>query len=81
MLAINHTKRVFIKQKNDKGSLEFYLQMPSRIYKDAEHSGTHGGHAQQLCFQQNLLQFIRIGGEFVPLQTHVKITVLGFLQS
>lgn len=55
--------------------------MPSRIYKDAEHSGTHGGHAQQLCFQQNLLQFIRIGGEFVPLQTHVKITVLGFLQS
>lgn len=58
----------------------FYLQMPSRIYKDAEHSGTHGGHAQQLGFQQNLLQFIGIGGQFVPLQTHVKITVLGFLQ-
>lgn len=54
--------------------------MPGRVYEHAEHSGAHGGHAQQLSFQQNVLQIIGIGGQFVPLQANVEIAVLGILQ-
>lgn len=55
--------------------------MASGINEYAEHSRAHGRHTQQLSLQQDLLQIIRIGSQFIPLQTYMQIAMLGILQS